>query len=399
MNETRIEISKLSPGESLIFRLLIWQYAIKVKKSIPSKCVLLFDEPDSHLHPSAVKNLLDNLKDLCDLGVQIFFTTHNPTTVSFIKKENLFLMEKQGDKLSIRKGGRTEIFHKLTSRLVNIEAPSRKIFIEGKDSPFYKLIYKLLINLNLVSDHFNLNFMPLPAGGEFGRRNKSTIINFMKNIEPDDDSEYDTIHSYYGIIDDDNDRLVTCEENSRKKNSNIKNLLVLKRYSHENYILDPVNIYFYFRSLKDNTKNENVQKLLNGVEEKVKNITKFTQAVSEILLNFKIINIYEEILKPTEVAVEEIKNFLQIIVDEVGKNVFDIIFKPNSKYDTLSSITTPILLKWILNMSKPDLDYIKDESSEDDGFIKGTGKKKEILIKGHEALKKFLVFWRFYYEL
>ncbi len=167
-------------------------------------------------------------------------------------------------------------------------------------------------------------------------------------------------------------------------------MLALKRYSHGNYILDPVNIYFYFRSLKDNTKNENVQKLLNEVEEKVKNITKFTQAVSEILLNFKIINIYEEILKPTEVAVEEIKNFLQIIVDEVGKNVFDIIFDSNSISDTLSSITTPILLKWILNMSKPDLDYIKDDSSKDDGFIKGTGKKKEILIKGHEALKKFL---------
>jgi len=303
-------------------------------------------------------------------------------------------MERKRDQLSIRKGNKTEIFHKLTSRLVNIEAPSRKIFVEGKDLPFYELINKFLKSLNLVNYHFNLNIMPLPGGGDAGLRNKDTIIKYVKSSEPYDVSEYDTIHTYYGIIDDDNDRL-DINQKERKKYAGIKNLLVLKRYSHENYILDPVNIYFYFRSLKDNPKNyrnnKNVQDLLTEIEKKVKDIKNFTQTVSETLLNFKIRNIYEEIQEPTKVAVEEIKNFLQIIVDEVGKNVFDIIFKPNSKYDTLSSITTPILLKWILNMSKPDLDYIKDESSEDDGFIKGTGKKKEILIKGHEALKKFLI--------
>jgi len=96
--------------------------------------------------------------------------------------------------------------------------------------------------------------MPLPGGDGTGRRNKQTIINFMKNIEPDDVSEYDTIRSYYGIIDDDNDRLADNQDKRQAYNC-IKNLLALKRYSHGNYILDPVNIYFYFRSLKDNTEN------------------------------------------------------------------------------------------------------------------------------------------------
>jgi len=339
MNETRIEISKLSPGESLIFRLLIWQYAIKVKKSIPSKCVLLFDEPDSHLHPSAVKNLLDNLKDLCDLGVQIFFTTHNPTTVSFIEKENLFLMERQRNQLSIRKGNKTEIFHKLTSRLVNIEAPSRKIFVEGKDSPFYELINKFLKSLNLVNYHFNLDIMPLPGGGDAGLRNKDTIIKYVKSSEPYDVSEYDTIHSYYDIIDDDNDRL-DINPKEREKYAGIKNLLVLKRHSHENYILDPVNIYFYFRSLRDDSGNdeinENAQNLLTEIGNQVKDIKNFTQTVSEELLNFKIRNIYEKLLKiqknPPEsgdVIVkrkEALTKFLKIIIEAVKEKVFGILF-------------------------------------------------------------------------
>jgi len=276
-------------------------------------------------------------------------------------------MEKQGDKLSIRKGGRTEIFHKLTSRLVNIEAPSRKIFVEGKDSPFYELINKFLKNVNLVNDHFNLDIMPLPGGGKCGLRNKDTIITFMKSIEPDDVSEYDTIHSYYGIIDDDNDRL-DINQKERKKYAGIKNLLVLKRYSHENYILDPVNIYFYFRCLKDNNDqiNENAQNLLTEVEEKVKDITKFTQTVSEELLSFKIRNIYEEIQKPTKVAVEEIKNFLQIIINAVKEKVQ----KLNSEIDQIKKIIKKIekkreeegkkykniLEQWIKSLSKLNTD-------------------------------------------
>ncbi len=223
--DTNIQISDLSSGENLIFRLLIWQYIFKQKKFRPSeKCVLLLDEPDSHLHPSAIKNLLDNLKDLCNLGVQIILTTHNPTTVSFIERENLFLLEKQSGTLSIRPGlSATEIYHKLTSRLVNIKAPSRKIFVEGKDEAFYELIQMFLIDTNLVGNHFQLNFMSLPGGS----KNSEEILNFMNYVEPsNEDPVYDSIHSYYGIVDDDNNRLKKNTATKEHKKRHLKNLFV-----------------------------------------------------------------------------------------------------------------------------------------------------------------------------
>jgi len=323
-NNSQIRISDLSPGENLIFRLLIWQYIFNDKKFRPAeKCVMLFDEPDSHLHPSAVKDLIDNLKDLCSLGVQIFLTTHNPTTVSFIEKENLFLLEKQGDKLSVRKGlSATEIFHKLTSRLVNIEAPSRKIFVEGNDSAFYEVIHKFLIDSSLVESHFQLNFMPLPGGGDNFRRNRSTIIGFMQNIEPDNKNPvYDSIHSFYGIIDDDNDRL---RVNTQQKYLDIMNLFVLKRYAKENYVLDPINIYFYLTSLtdEDGGQNKNIKILLKKIY------------IQKGLKLFSLKEIYQELQKPmkSEETAKAMTTFLQTIVDTVGKIVFDIIFKTEKAF-------------------------------------------------------------------
>jgi len=204
--DTTINISDLSPGEDLIFRLLIWQYIFALKKFRPAeKCVILFDEPDAHLHPSAVKYLVDNLKDLCSLGVQIILTTHNPTTVSFVERENVFLLEKENDKLSIRRGlTESDIYQELTSRLVSIATPSRKIFVEGDDAAFYNVVYTFLKDSNITRSHFQMNFIAMPNKS---RRNKENIVKLIENFDPHLDCDYDDIHSFYGITDDDNDSL------------------------------------------------------------------------------------------------------------------------------------------------------------------------------------------------
>jgi len=240
--------------------------------------------------------------------------------------------------------------------------------------------------------------MPLPAGGKAGSKNKSTLITFMNNIEPDYVSEYDSIHSYYGIIDDDNDSLYTSKDslNPGEKYCGLKNLLVLKRYSKENYILDPINIYFYFRTLTERERkmeNNNIDNLLINIEKKVK---KDCPNVSDTLLGFFIKDIYEVLMsliqKPTEkrnVTVKDIEMFLQIIVNEVKEKVFGILFKNDETFVGFNIITS-ILLKWILKISHLDLNIIIKESSQHDGFIKGNNDKKEISIRSLNDLKGFL---------
>ena len=54
--------------------------------------VLLLDEPDAHLHPKAVSQVIETIKELARIGIQCIVTTHNPITVSLIDNDNLFLM-------------------------------------------------------------------------------------------------------------------------------------------------------------------------------------------------------------------------------------------------------------------------------------------------------------------
>jgi len=103
-----VKINNLSPGEHLILLLLLWKY-IFGKFEVYCRTILLFDEPDAHVHSSAVYNFLEILEKLARMGVQIIMTTHSPTTASYIDKENLYLLyneenDEQSAQLKIRRG-------------------------------------------------------------------------------------------------------------------------------------------------------------------------------------------------------------------------------------------------------------------------------------------------------
>ncbi len=53
----------------------------------------MLDEPDSHLHPSKTKEMIEFLQDLVNnMKYQIIITTHHPVTASFVNDVSLFLM-------------------------------------------------------------------------------------------------------------------------------------------------------------------------------------------------------------------------------------------------------------------------------------------------------------------
>lgn len=127
-----ISLDKLSPGEQIILLLLQWQY-IYSKYEVFGKTILLFDEPDAHLHPSAVNHFIKILTKLAQMGIQIIMTTHNPITAHFVNENNLFLLYEEDFKIKIKSGITTyEIANSLTDKLVNIESPSKILLVEGK---------------------------------------------------------------------------------------------------------------------------------------------------------------------------------------------------------------------------------------------------------------------------
>ena len=298
-----VDLDNLSPGEHLILLLLLWQF-IFAKYEVYGQTVLLLDEPDSHLHPSAVHEFLKAIRKLSRLGVQVIMTSHNATTVSFVEQENLFLLyEDSSDKrLKIKSGSsKLEIRNHLTSHLLSIEVPTRTIFVEGVDAKFYRLINRFMNTNGNNTSNFQLNFTSLINTEtvskmiELFQLNKSNKLN-MRNVQHE--FRFDDI---FGIIDGDGN------EDSDKKQF-LHKLFRLKRYGKENYVLDPINLYFY---LKDSQIN---RELIEGIKEEISR-TSCDQNFNSYSLN----QVWNIIYSNDERIKENCRNMLNIIIEKMAE--------------------------------------------------------------------------------
>jgi hypothetical protein len=72
----------------------------KVLSESLSSCILLLDEPETHMHPELARNLLSNLTQwvkpspvmIQRTEIQIILTTHSPFLLSDILKENVLIL-------------------------------------------------------------------------------------------------------------------------------------------------------------------------------------------------------------------------------------------------------------------------------------------------------------------
>jgi predicted ATPase len=249
----RIEIETLTNGEQIILLSILWNFIINKGIKPAKHQVLLLDEPDAHMHPSAVKGLVESVFNLVDQGIQIIITTHNPTTVSFFKEENLFLLCKNNDKLEIKHGlSQQSVIFNLTSNLVMVNSPKKTLFVEGQDANFYKKMEQIILKnfpIYKIPFHFYLNIMPLKKK----LQNKSMLKQTMKALQD--------CPGFFGIIDDDSDSDCGISEF-------VPNLFHLERYAKENYVLDPVNVFFFLKQVIRNNKGKENQVIKNNKEKK-----------------------------------------------------------------------------------------------------------------------------------
>ena len=361
----------LSPGERLILLFLLWKYVFKKHKLMRGN-VLLLDEPDSHLHPTAVSEIVSIIKDLVELGIQVIITTHNPITISLINNENLFLITENKNMLQIQSSiNKFKIYQHLTpSGLINVENFYKIVFIEGKtDEPFYNLIYEKLKSDGYITDDVNLIFRPLQEDFQ----NKRNVLNFIEKITQKrgmnnnnninlvknefDYYRYRFEKIIYAIVDDDNDRY------RNKRVEGYENLHYLSRYSFENYLWDPINIIFSFLNsqklydtkrfkLKDNFLDI-LAHLRNRLDEK--NFIKHAQ--SNINSNFLMSNFLSFINEPKI-------NILQLVIDEIETYILNECFQlENTCSINLNDKDLKSLINYINECKLNDLFRINDQKN------------------------------------
>ena len=102
--------NKLSSGENIIL-LVICQ----ILSEIRFDSLVLYDEPETHLHPNAINALLNTLFDLVK-RFQSFciIATHSPLIIQEIPSRNIFIIEREGDSVNQRKLERESFGENLT---------------------------------------------------------------------------------------------------------------------------------------------------------------------------------------------------------------------------------------------------------------------------------------------
>lgn len=192
-NKYRKKIEAFSAGENIRFLLILldeFRGAIKARLDTfnKPKRVILLDEPDCHMHPTAVKQLIYMFKHVFvkKFNIQVIMTTHSPMTVSLVDSKSLFYMhydEKSSRSRIVRDLSQTQISLSLAPRFDDLFR-YRIVFNEGNDAKFYQCILNQYFNLR--ENHLRKNFIILISSipsSEAGNQNCETIKNILKRFK------------------------------------------------------------------------------------------------------------------------------------------------------------------------------------------------------------------------
>lgn len=92
-------IEKLSSGEASLLHVLFSLVA-----NVGSGTLILFDEPETHLHPNAITSLFNSLQQLCeDTNSYAIIATHSPLVIREIRSECVFVFTRTDNSCSVSK--------------------------------------------------------------------------------------------------------------------------------------------------------------------------------------------------------------------------------------------------------------------------------------------------------
>lgn len=224
-----IQFHLLSTGEQVLVRFVLSLFKANDEFSnVALPNVLLMDELDASLHPSAVRRWLETISDVAvdRLGMTVVLSTHSPTTVAIAPEGSIFEMTEE-DRVP-RPVTKQHAIDQLTVGLPMISidfSGQRQVFVEsGIDVTQYSALAGVLkARLNLPR---TLNFISASGREERSARTGSTVIRPIVEAMAE-------VPSVFGMLDWDEHH-----EPSRK----MKVLAYGTHYTKENVLLDPLLI-------------------------------------------------------------------------------------------------------------------------------------------------------------
>lgn len=305
-----VDIDSLSDGQRELFLTYVGLHTTKLSHS-----VILFDEPDLHLHASMQKKALQYLIKFADAGNQIFLTTHSLDMITETPENNLYHMSSISDDSQLKnledEKEKLIIYQKLGASKYTFVNFRKVIFVEGESD------YSIL---RTASNKQNIRFHQV--GG-------------VTKVAPDLLTDASQIESFYMIKDKD---FLSLEEVASQEQQYQNKIKFLRRRAIENYMLDSDELFQIYQKYGNgnlSTKEQMIEKLRHI------STTQFEQTLSDyyVAKNNRDINFDHVQLNTNEDAEAGInrvlkvkKERLQSSTDEISSKLSDLKNELNEKW-------------------------------------------------------------------
>lgn len=261
-----IQLDGLSAGERVLVGMAMWMFNIQHGGQTPK--LLLLDEPDAHLHPRMVRQFLKVLQDVFveEAGMRVIMTTHSPTTVAMAPDDSIFELRRAAP--LIEKISKPNAIGSLTEGLIVVSERWPLVMCEGPHDPdFYRAALEK--SLAAASKEEMLGHMAFMHG---------CGVQTVQAVVPA--SRAEGMKHMVGVIDADFKR----GERSTGRVGN-DGVVVLRRGAIENYLFDPLVIWFAHRSDSRNMNGVRDQSVPRGAHARLDRVARdVLQGIAEDVL-------------------------------------------------------------------------------------------------------------------
>lgn len=131
-------INQMSSGQSIIFNIIT-----EIVKNIRYDSLIIYDEPETHLHPNAISELTNTLYKLCsEFEAYCLIATHSPLIIQEILSRNVYILDREDNNLYIR--------HPSTETLgENLTVITNEIFGNRDIPDYFKVQLEKLVDSGL----------------------------------------------------------------------------------------------------------------------------------------------------------------------------------------------------------------------------------------------------------
>lgn len=127
--------NQLSSGQSIILYIIT-----QITANIRYDSLLLYDEPETHLHPNAITELMNTIYELVnEFQSYCIIATHSPLIIRELHSKNVYVMERNGNSASVNRIG-------LESFGENLTTLTDEVFGNKNIPKQYKKIIQELVN-------------------------------------------------------------------------------------------------------------------------------------------------------------------------------------------------------------------------------------------------------------